>query len=436
MIVARLELTDFRNYAHAVIELGAGVTVIVGPNGQGKTNLVESIGVLATGASHRVSSDQALVRAGTDAAVIRATLRHGDREVLIESQINRTGSNRLIVNRNPVRTREAKRYIDSVLFAPEDLAIVRGEPAGRRRTVDALLVATAPRYAAILGDYERVLRQRTALLKSARASRVAADALGTLDIWDERLAGLGAEIVAGRDRLIAALAPRADAAYTRIAGVDQRVRLRMRTSVDETDLETGGPDRSSFGPSSSDPVSSGPVSSGPPTPAPLGTNPTDGRGNDPAPPGAHAQQVATIAARLAARILEVRREELDRAVTLVGPHRDDLEIELNGLPARGYASHGESWSLALALRLASAELLRDTGIAGDPVVILDDVFAELDERRRDRLMAAVADFEQVVITAAVPADVPDIAGSRTIRIRGGAVVDDGGTADDRLVGDE
>ncbi len=396
MIVGRLELTDFRNYARAELDLDRGVTIVVGPNGQGKTNLVEAIGYLATGGSHRVSSDQALVRAGESAAIVRATLRHGGREVLMECQINRSGANRLLVNRNPVRSREAKRYIDSVLFAPEDLAIVRGEPSGRRRLLDALMVATAPRMAAILADYERVLRQRTALLKSARATRVPADALGTLDIWDERLAALGAEIVVARAALVHDLAPLAAAAYQRIAGTEQRVELRMRTTVDGVDPEEdpGAPvlvDR--------DPVAT-----------------------DTVPPA--AETVATVAARLTARIAQVRRAELDRAVTLVGPHRDDLSIELNGLPARGYASHGESWSLALSLRLASAELLRATGAAGDPVVILDDVFAELDERRRDRLMAAVADFEQVIITAAVPSDVPEIAGSRTITIRAGAIVDD------------
>ena len=396
MIVGRLELTDFRNYARAELDLDRGVTIVVGPNGQGKTNLVEAIGYLATGGSHRVSSDQALVRAGESAAIVRATLRHGGREVLMECQINRSGANRLLVNRNPVRSREAKRYIDSVLFAPEDLAIVRGEPSGRRRLLDALMVATAPRMAAILADYERVLRQRTALLKSARATRVPADALGTLDIWDERLAALGAEIVVARAALVHDLAPLAAAAYQRIAGTEQRVELRMRTTVDGVDPEEdpGAPvlvDR--------DPVAT-----------------------DTVPPA--ADTVATVAARLTARIAQVRRAELDRAVTLVGPHRDDLSIELNGLPARGYASHGESWSLALSLRLASAELLRATGAAGDPVVILDDVFAELDERRRDRLMAAVADFEQVIITAAVPSDVPEIAGSRTITIRAGAIVDD------------
>ena len=385
MIVARLELTDFRNYAHAAVELGPGVTVVLGPNGQGKTNLVEAIGYLASGSSHRVSADPALVRFGESTATVRATLRHGEREVLMECQINRSGTNRLLVNRSAVRTREAQRYIDSVLFAPEDLAIVRGDPSGRRRVIDSLLVAITPRLSAVMSDYDRVVRQRTTLLKSARASRVPADALTTLDIWDERLADLGAQIMVARERLVEQLQPTVDAAYQRIAGVEQRVVLSMRTTVD-------------------------------------GVDPEDGDTADAAI--LEPQTMVETRDRLLARITEVRRAELDRAVTLVGPHRDDLVIELNALPARGYASHGESWSLALSLRLASAELLRDTGAAGDPVVILDDVFAELDEGRRGRLLEAVAGFEQVIVTAAVAGDVPHLDAARVIRIRAGEVVDD------------
>ena len=398
MIVARLELTDFRNYAHASVELGPGVTVVLGPNGQGKTNLVEAIGYLASGSSHRVSADPALVRFGEATATVRATLRHGEREVLMECQINRSGSNRLLVNRSQVRGREAQRYIDSVLFAPEDLAIVRGEPSGRRRVIDALLVAITPRLSGVMSDYDRVVRQRTTLLKSARASRVPADALGTLDIWDERLADLGAQIMVARDDLVAQLLPRVDAAYQRIAGTEQRVALSMTTTIDWR-----------AGAEGEDPVGLRRDASAEPA-EPARSTPSRG--------------MADTRQRLLDVIAESRRAELDRAVTLVGPHRDDLFIELNGLPARGYASHGESWSLALSLRLASAELLRDTGAAGDPVVILDDVFAELDEGRRGRLLEAVVGFEQVIVTAAVAGDVPDLDAARVIRIRAGEVVDE------------
>ena len=405
VIVARIELTDFRNYTHGVVELGSGVTVILGPNGQGKTNLVEAIGYLATGSSHRVSNDHALVRFGENAATVRATLRHGDREVLMECQINRSGANRLLVNRSIVRSREARRYIDSVLFAPEDLSIIRGEPSGRRRVLDALIVAITPRMSSVMSDYERVVRQRTTLLKSARATRVAADALSTLDIWDDRLAQLGAEIMVARDDLVRQLVPRVGAAYQRIAGTDQRVRLTMTTTIDGSDAED---DDLQVGPSTRFARSGTEADSVPERAKRDETHPT----ND------------DIRNRLLARIAEVRRAELDRAVTLVGPHRDDLLIELNGLPARGYASHGESWSLALALRLASAELLRDTGAAGDPVVILDDVFAELDEGRRGRLLDAVLGFEQVIITAAVGGDVPQLQDARVVHILAGEVVDE------------
>lgn len=359
MIVAHLELKDYRNYREASLALGPGVTVILGPNGQGKTNLVEAIGVLAAGTSHRVSGDQALVRSGEDHAIVRARLRHGDRTVMLEAQINRSGANRIQVNGQPVRSREARRYLDSVLFAPEDLAIVRGEPGGRRRFLDELLIMRQPRMSTVLADYERVLRQRNTLLKSARAARVGDESLSTLDVWDERLAALGADLVAARGGLVAELAPHVAEAYVRIAGAAHAVRLELEV--------TAAPEAAAF--------------------------------------------VDALRAR--------RREELDRAMTLVGPHRDDLLIELNGMAARSTASHGESWSTALALKLASAELLRTTAQAGDPVLVLDDVFAELDSGRRSRLVSAVAGYEQVLVTAAVEEDLPPGLGGVTVRVRAG-----------------
>jgi len=369
VIVANLELTDFRNYRTASLELGPGVTVIVGPNGQGKTNLVEAIGYLAAGGSHRVASDQALVRNGAERAIIRARLQHGERAIGLQAELNRSGANRLQVNGQPVRSREARRYLDSVLFAPEDLATVRGEPGGRRRFLDELLAMRQPRLAGVLADYERVLRQRNTLLKTARATRTPESALGTLDIWDERLAELGADIVAGRDALVAELAPHVAAAYRVIAGAEHEVRLSTEV--------TGAPDRAAF--------------------------------------------LDTLRAR--------RAEELDRAVTLVGPHRDDLVIDLNGMPARSTASHGESWSTALSLKLAAAELLRETGPAGDPVLVLDDVFAELDAGRRARLVGAVTGYEQVLVTAAVEEDVPAGISGATVRVRAGEIVGVEGRAD-------
>ena len=362
MIVAHLELRNYRNYRETSLPLSPGVTVIIGPNGQGKTNLVEAIGVLAAGTSHRVSGDQALVRVGEERAILRARLSHGERAITVEAEINRTGTNRLQVNGQPVRAREARRYLDSVLFAPEDLAIVRGEPGGRRRFLDDLLAMRQPRMVGVLTDYERVLRQRNTLLKSARARRVSESALGTLDVWDERLAELGADIVAGRLALIAELGPHVTRAYQAIAGAAHEVQLAMESTAAET--------------------------------------------------------AESFLAALRAR----RSDELDRAMTLVGPHRDDLVIELNAMPARTTASHGESWSTALALKLASAELLRQTGPAGDPVLVLDDVFAELDAGRRARLVDAVAGYEQVLVTAAVEEDLPPGLVGTTVRILAGEIV--------------
>lgn len=386
MIVSKLSLVDFRNYRQLELDVQPGANLFVGSNGQGKTNLVEAFGYLSTLGSHRVSVDHAMIRQGQDAAIIRALLEHGGRSVLLEMQINRTGANRAQVNRSQVKPRELARYASSVLFAPEDLALVRGEPSGRRRFLDDLLAMRTPRLSGVLADYERVLRQRNTLLKSARAARVASDALSTLDVWDERLVALGSQIVAARTALVAQLEPEIDHAYSAIVGADHGVRLSSHLTVfaahpdDEDDVVDG--ERSG------------------------------------------AMSVQTVADSFRVALERVRRSELERGVTLVGPHRDDLHLELNGLPARGYASHGESWSFALALKLAAAAVLRHDSAAGDPVLVLDDVFAELDEARRERLAAAIADFEQVLITAAVAGDVPASLAAHTVRIRAGEVVDD------------
>lgn len=383
MKVIHLSLTDFRNYDVAEVSLGPGATVFVGSNGQGKTNLVEALGYLSTLGSHRVSSDQAMIRQGMDSAVVRARLQRGDRQLLAEVQLNRTGANRAQVNRSPIKMRELPRYFSSVLFAPEDLALVRGDPAGRRRFLDELLVLRAPRFLGVMADYDRVLRQRNTLLKSARSSGLKGDTLSTLEIWDERLVSLGSELIEARSRLVAELLPAVAEAYLAIAGADHHVRLSSRLSIMDGDPDVGD------GGSVID---------------------TEGIG-------------AEAAAHLfRASLARVRRAELDRAVTLIGPHRDDLELELNSMPARGYASHGESWSFALSLKLAAAQVLRRESTQGDPVLILDDVFAELDESRRGRLASAIADFEQVLITAAVWEDIPKELTVVTVRIRKGRIV--------------
>jgi DNA replication and repair protein RecF len=372
--LTRLALTDFRSYPELSIELGAGVTTFSGPNGEGKTNLVEAIGYLATLGSHRVATDGPLVRHGAQRAVLRAAVTGAQGSSLVEIELNPGRANRVRLNRTPMpRPRDILGALRTVLFAPEDLALVKGDPGERRRFLDELLVATAPRWAGVRADYERVLRQRTALLKSAGAKGhlrgPAREAMtATLDTWDGQLARTGAALLAGRMHLVAALRPHVAAAYEAVSGgpAGQASVMAYRSSV------AGEP-----GPGSPE--------SGPPEP---------GLADDAA--GLEAMMLKALAA--------VRASELDRGVCLVGPHRDELALSIGGLPARGYASHGESWSLALALRLASFALLREG--REDPVLLLDDVFAELDAGRRDRLAGLVADAEQVLITAAVPADVP------------------------------
>jgi DNA replication and repair protein RecF len=379
--LTRLGLTDFRSYGELSLELGPGVTTFSGPNGEGKTNLVEAIGYLATLGSHRVATDAPLVRRGADRAVLRAAVSGEAGRTLVEIELNPGRANRVRLNRAPMpRPRDILGALRTVLFAPEDLALVKGDPGERRRFLDDLLVATAPRYAGLRADYERVLRQRTALLKSAGAKGhlrgAARDAMtATLDAWDAQLAQAGAPLLAGRMRLVAALRPHVTAAYEAVSGGS--VSGRQSESCEITYRS------SAFNNSEFD--------------------------ND----------VVGLETAMLKALAEVRASELDRGVCLVGPHRDELELSVGGLPARGYASHGESWSLALALRLASFALLKQGH--EDPVLILDDVFAELDAGRRDRLAGLVTDAEQVLITAAVLADVPEVLAGARFTVRAGVV---------------
>ena len=386
MRVIHLSLTDFRNYESAELDLVPGPNLFVGSNGQGKTNLVEALGYLSTLGSHRVSVDHAMIRSGMDAAIIRARLEHNERSVLAEVQLNRTGANRAQVNRSAIKTRELPRYFSSVLFAPEDLALVRGEPSGRRKFLDELLILRTPRMSGVIADYERVLKQRNSLLKSARASGVRGTQLSTLDIWDERLVALGSEIIEARGALIEELSPEVAIAYGAIAGAEHSASLASYLSILSKSADDAGP---------SD-----------------------------ADTAVRSDRMTTeqVADEFRIALERLRRSELDRGITLVGPHRDDLLLTLNDLPARGYASHGESWSFALALKLASAAVLRRESAAGDPVLILDDVFAELDESRRARLAHAVDGFEQVLITAAVRGDVPDQLAAHVVNISEGHIV--------------
>ncbi|WP_030684030.1 DNA replication/repair protein RecF [Streptomyces sp. NRRL B-1347] len=371
MHVTHLSLADFRSYARVEVPLDPGVTAFVGPNGQGKTNLVEAVGYLATLGSHRVSSDAPLVRMGADRAVIRAAVRQGERQQLIELELNPGKANRARINRSSqVRPRDVLGIVRTVLFAPEDLALIKGDPGERRRFLDELITARSPRMAAVRSDYDRVLKQRNTLLKSAALARRHGGRsmdLSTLDVWDQHLARAGAELLAQRLDLIAALQPLADKAYEQLA-------------------PGGGPLGLDYKPSS---------------PAIVG----------------HARE--ELYEQLIAALEEARKQEIERGVTLVGPHRDDLLLKLGQLPAKGYASHGESWSYALALRLASYDLLRAEG--NEPVLVLDDVFAELDARRRERLAELVAPGEQVLVTAAVDDDVPGVLSGARYAVSGGEV---------------
>ncbi|MFJ8073531.1 DNA replication/repair protein RecF [Streptomyces sp. NPDC096176] len=372
MHVTHLSLADFRSYARVEVPLDPGVTVFVGANGQGKTNLVEAVGYLATLTSHRVSSDAPLVRMGADRAVIRAAVTQGERSQLVELELNPGRANRARINRSSqVRPRDVLGIVRTVLFAPEDLALVKGDPGERRRFLDEQVTARSPRMAGVRSDYERVLKQRNTLLKSAAMARRHGGRgmdLSTLDVWDQHLARAGAEVLAQRLDLIAALQPLADKAYEALAPGGGPVALEYRSSA-----------------------------------GPTGE--------------AHSRE--ELYEQLTAALAEVRKQEIERGVTLVGPHRDELVLKLGQLPAKGYASHGESWSFALALRLASYDLLRAEG--NEPVLVLDDVFAELDARRRERLAEMVAPGEQVLVTAAVDDDVPGVLAGARFTVFGGTV---------------
>jgi DNA replication and repair protein RecF len=384
MHVDHLQLTDFRSYGLVDLPLKAGVTTFVGANGQGKTNLVEAIEYLSTMSSHRVASEVPLVRSGAARAVVRAGVRAGlddPRRLTLELEINPGKANRARLNRSPLRqAREIIGVLRTVVFSPVDIAIVKGDPSDRRRFLDELIVARWPRMAGVRADYERVLKQRNTLLKSLsgrlRGGSPPAEAETTLDVWNTHLARAGGELLEARLTTLADLAPHVSKAYADIAPTNNDATAEYRASVDLEALRQAQ--------------------------------------------GALVRE--SLSAALEAGMAERRAEELQRGVSLVGPHRDDIALSLGMLPARGYASHGESWSLALALRLGSFHLLRADGI--EPVLMLDDVFAELDAVRRERLASGVRVAEQVLVTAAVGADVPELLAGQRFRVAGGEVVSD------------
>jgi DNA replication and repair protein RecF len=364
VFVNHLQLADFRSYAAVDVPLTSGVNTFVGANGQGKTNLVEAVEYLSTLSSHRVASDLPLVRAGAERAIVRARVQAGlqdPRQLQLEVEISPGKANRARLNRSALpRAREILGVLRTVVFSPEDLAIVKGDPSERRRFLDELLVARWPRLAAVRADYDRVLRQRNTLLKSlsgrSRSGAPSADAASTLDVWDCHLAAAGAELLEARLTTLGQLGPHVSKAYADIAPTNSEASADYKTALDLAD----GCDRRHL--------------------------------------------VTALTEAMTSR----RRDEIQRGVSLVGPHRDDVSLTLGTLPAMGYASHGVS--------------LRADGV--EPVLVLDDVFAELDTTRRQRLAISVVEAEQVLVTAAVSADVPELLRGRRFTVAAGEVTAD------------
>ncbi|MCC3266136.1 DNA replication/repair protein RecF [Arthrobacter gengyunqii] len=388
MYIDYLSLTGFRSYAQLDLELKPGVTVFVGPNGTGKTNIVEAIGYLASLSSHRVSSDAPLVSFDAGQALVRARLVRGSQRTSVELELNPGRSNRARINRaNPVRAREILGMCRTVLFAPEDLALVKGDPASRRRFIDELIVSLVPRHAATRSDYERVLKQRNALLKSARAAgRFTSSHEATLEVWDQHMAVAGASLLAARLEALHRLQPHLQSAYRDLTDGSKAARAVYRSTLQGTVNDDGA------------------VVS------------------DADPEELYGLSEPELADRFLAAFAANRRREIERGTSLVGPHRDDLELILGQAPAKGYASHGETWSFALALRLGTYYLLLsdDETPGAGPILILDDVFAELDVQRRSRLAGIVSGAEQVLVTAAVAGDIPEaLAGELVTVVPGG-----------------
>lgn len=370
MYVRHLGLTDYRSWAHVELELEPGRTVFVGPNGFGKTNLVEALWYCGTLGSHRVASDAPLIRAGAQRAIVSSIVVNEGRELAVDLEITSGRANKARLNRSPVRSpREILGVLRAVLFSPEDLALVRGDPGERRRYLDELATTRRPAIAGIRADYDKVVRQRTALLKTAAGARYRGDrsVLDTLDVWDGHLAAHGAALIAARIALVEQLHPEVQKAYQLLAPSSRPAAIRYRSSVEAIANAPG------------------------------------------------LESVEFYEAALLDGLARRRDAELDRGVCLVGPHRDDLELWLGDQPAKGFASHGESWSMALALRLGAYELLRSDGV--DPVLLLDDVFAELDTARRQALATVAGEAEQVLVTAAVGEDIPQDWAVNRVEIR-------------------
>jgi DNA replication and repair protein RecF len=395
-----LSLTDFRSYAQVDLTLEPGVTVLVGSNGIGKTNLMEAIGYLTTLSSHRVSSDGPLLRFGMERALIRARLVRGGQTTVLELEINASRANRGRINRsNPVRARDLLGICQTVLFAPEDLALVKGDPSSRRRFLDELLVNLVPRHSATRSDYDRVLKQRNALLKSARAGKFTAGHEATLDVWDQHMARAGAELLHARLELVELLRPHLARAYAQLTDGSKEAGAVYRSTLQNLMDDDGAP---ALG---------------------AGSGGTAGGGTAPGQEDLRELSVEQLTEHYVRAFAASRRKELERGISLVGPHRDELELVLGEAPAKGYASHGETWSMCLSLRLASYYVMLDDARTGGsaPILILDDVFAELDVQRRRKLAAIVSGAEQVLVTAAVDADIPEELSGRRVKVIAGGI---------------
>jgi DNA replication and repair protein RecF len=389
VLVKHLALANFRNFSTADVAFSPGVNLLVGPNGQGKTNLVEAIRFMSTLSSHRVAGYLPLIRNAqpeVDQAIIRVLANHDGRDALLELELNRSTPNRARINKATApRVRDVLGYVNTVTFAPEDLDIVKKDPSNRRAFIDELLVQVSPRFAGVFSDYDRVLKQRNTLLRTARQTGAKGTSLSTLDAWDESLIKFGSEIVAARIALVERMRPLLTEAYQAIAIANNEPQILMKSSL-------------------------------------LGDAVAEEDDSDSLEHIENSNE-SEVEQLFRSKLAQIRSRELDRGITMVGPHRDDLVMMLSDLPAKGYASHGESWSFALALRLASIDLLRAETRSGDPVLILDDVFAELDAGRRARLAELVANNEQVLITAAVGEDVPDELRAKVFNVFAGEVSD-------------
>lgn len=387
MLIKHLTLGNFRNHKYTEVEFEPGINLFEGENGHGKTNLVEAIHYMAGLSSHRTAGYLPLIAKDSETAVVKAKVSHAGRDVLLDLELARTAKNQVVVNKTKSsRLRDILGFVQTVTFAPEDLDIVKKEPGFRRAFIDALVVQLSPRFAGIYSDYDRVLKQRNTLLKSARQNSVKGSGLSTLDAWDEQLVNLGTQIVVARGNLVDRLNPELIKAYQQIAASNNEPVIRLKSSLLSKTvpsyLDEEEPEDLEY---------------------------------------LEDFEAGSVDVLFRERLASLRQKEIERGLTLCGPQRDDLVLLLNDMPAKNYASHGESWSYALALRLASRELLRADSNYGDPILILDDVFAELDTGRRLRLASLVQDNEQVLITAAEINDVPEQLRATVFHVERGTV---------------